>query len=149
MKLFAYAIRDILTDQYTQPLYAPNVQAAIRNLGIQINSGTQDDIIALHPQQFEAYHVGEYETDTGVFTPKEKERISHLGSLKRADSAEKQQLAALRTEAIDLNNRIGQSNTRAQRLEAEIHRLQAANNELTMQVQEKTEYIQELQATPN
>lgn len=144
MKLIAVALRDILTDQYSQPIYAPNKQAAIRNLGIQVNSGNAEDLISMHPEQFEAYLIAEYDTDTGQMTPVDKERISHLGSLRRPQSAEKQHLEALRLEAIDLNQKLAQANANAARWNAEHNRL---TTELNATQQENTNIAEELNRT--
>lgn len=66
MKLQIIALRDIKANVYGQPMFVPNIGAAIRNFGDQVqdpNSGP----LHKHPEDFELWHLGEYDDNDGSF----------------------------------------------------------------------------------
>lgn len=75
MKIQIYAVRDRATDQYGNPFYTLAHGQAIRGFTDQVN-GKENNELAHHPEDFDLYHLGEYETETGHFTTKDPEMIA-------------------------------------------------------------------------
>lgn len=67
MKMEIFAIRDRATDQYGNPMFFVNRGQAIRSFSDEINNNTDNNMLAKHSDDFDLYHMGQYETDTGVF----------------------------------------------------------------------------------
>lgn len=73
MKLFLYALRDSKTDQFGNPMAMQAKGQAIRSVADEINRKDPQNLLSTHPQDFELYELGTYDTDTGVYdthTPK-------------------------------------------------------------------------------
>jgi hypothetical protein len=77
------AIRDIKADVYGNPIFAQSVGGAIRSFGDEANKNDGNPI-ALHPDDFELYLLGEFDQDTAVFHIYDtKQRVSHASEFKR------------------------------------------------------------------
>lgn len=73
VKLKIYAIRDRATDQYGTPMFLLAVGQAIRSFTDEINKQDAQNQLYMHPDDFDLYELGEYETNTGKFETKEPE----------------------------------------------------------------------------
>lgn len=74
MKFRIFAVRDIATDQYANPMFFMTKGQAIRAFTDEVNRDDKDNMLAKHPTDFELYELGEYDGDTGLFetnTPKQ------------------------------------------------------------------------------
>lgn len=68
MKMQIVATRDIVANLYGQPMFVPTLGQAIRSFGDGCqNTGDANNILAKHPQDFELWHLGEYDDETGRF----------------------------------------------------------------------------------
>jgi hypothetical protein len=69
MKLQIFAVRDRATAQYGNPMFLMNTGHAIRSFADQINKRGQpgENLLNEHPEDFDLYNLGYYETDTGIF----------------------------------------------------------------------------------
>lgn len=68
MKLQIFSVRDIKISSFNQPNFAPSIGAAIRAFADEVNRKDDNNILNRHPEDFEMYHLGEFDTDTGVFS---------------------------------------------------------------------------------
>lgn len=83
MKLFCLSVRDVKADSFGQPFFSTSIGQAVRSFGDEINRAAQDNILYLHPDDFELFHLGMFDTDNGQFellgSPEQK---AHGSSLK-------------------------------------------------------------------
>lgn len=73
MKMKIYAVRDRATDQYGTPMFFVASGQAMRSFTDEINRAEKDNQLYQHPDDFDLYELGEYETNTGKFETKEPE----------------------------------------------------------------------------
>jgi len=67
MKMKIYAVRDNATEQYGNAMFMVGHGQAIRSFTDEINNKANDNMLNKHPADFDLYHLGEYDTDTGEF----------------------------------------------------------------------------------
>lgn len=65
MRLKVFAVRDAATDQYGTPMFLMSSGQAIRSFGDEVNRAEKDNQLYTHPDDFELFELGEYETDSG------------------------------------------------------------------------------------
>lgn len=63
-----YTIRDIIANSYTIPVAYPNDATAKRHF--EIMKEDTNSMMGARPQDYELYFSGEYNMETGEFTPK-------------------------------------------------------------------------------
>ena len=84
MKLYVIAIRDIKANDFGPPATVPHLGSAIRNFEDQCTGVVQGDpTIKNHPEDFELYQIGWYESNTGEMT-NEKTQLSAGSNYTRA-----------------------------------------------------------------
>lgn len=84
MHLFVFSVRDSKANSFGQPFFSTSLGQAERSFGDEINRAAQDNILYLHPDDFELYQLGSFETDTGSFVLLEKpQQVAHGSSMKR------------------------------------------------------------------
>lgn len=69
MKLQVLATRDIVANVYGQPMFVPHIGMAIRSFGDECKRKEPGNVLAQHPEDFELWHLGEYDDETGALTP--------------------------------------------------------------------------------
>jgi hypothetical protein len=67
MKLKMFCIRDRATDSYGNPMFLVSAGQAIRSFTDELNRQASDNQLYAHPDDFDLYHLGEYDTLTGTF----------------------------------------------------------------------------------
>lgn len=67
MKLYIFAVRDSKSSQFGTPMFLQSEGIAVRSLGDEVNKGNSDSIVAQHPEDFELFHLGEWDTDSAQF----------------------------------------------------------------------------------
>lgn len=68
MILRIFCVRDRATDQFGNPMFLVNSGQAIRSFADEINAKTRDNnMLASHPEDFDLYECGEFNTDDGLF----------------------------------------------------------------------------------
>lgn len=72
MKLVILAIYDRQLDAFMTPFFAQSVNAGIRSFGDLINSNPQEMEAARHPDDYDLYHLGEFDSDKGTLTMVDK-----------------------------------------------------------------------------
>jgi hypothetical protein len=68
VNLKMYAIRDRATDAFGNPMYLVSDGQAIRSFTDEVNRSASDNQLYQHPDDFDLYFLGEYETSTAEFT---------------------------------------------------------------------------------
>lgn len=69
MLLKAYSIRDGKAQFYHTPYYKAHEGEAVRDFQQVVND--EKSTVSKFPEDFDLFHVGEYQTDTGLFSPLE------------------------------------------------------------------------------
>ena len=67
MKLQIFAVRDRKTDQFANPMFLISKGHAVRHFADEINRKDENNILWKHPEDFELYELGSYNTETGIF----------------------------------------------------------------------------------
>jgi len=67
MKMAVLAVRDIKTDQFSNPMFTPSIGSGQRAFTDAVNNQDKDNQLYLHPEDFELYELGTYDTQTGLF----------------------------------------------------------------------------------
>lgn len=67
MKIQVFALRDLKSNQFGSPLFLQNVQVCLRSLSDEVNSGDSSSLVRQHPEDFELYHLGEWDPQTARF----------------------------------------------------------------------------------
>lgn len=60
-------LRDIKANYYLPPMFAPNLGVALRQLTDAINANEKQFDWQKHPEDFELYEFGEWDSDTCAF----------------------------------------------------------------------------------
>lgn len=63
-------VRDAKVDAFTRPVFVPHVGYAVRSFGDEV-ARKQDATngLAMHPEDYELFLVGEFDESNGVITP--------------------------------------------------------------------------------
>lgn len=76
------AIRDRAVDAFGVPIFVPAVGAAVRSFSDEINR--PESPYAVHPEDYDLFHLGEYDAAAGAIRPYDKPRQVAIGKdLKR------------------------------------------------------------------
>ena len=67
MKMQIMCVRDIKVGAYGTPFYCPTLGAGERSFNDAINNPNKDSDISKHPTDFELYHLGIYDDESGEF----------------------------------------------------------------------------------
>jgi len=76
MKMFIYCVRDRATDQYGTPMFLISNGQAIRSFSDEVNRAEKENSLYQHPDDYDLYLMGAYETQTGMFETKTPEMIA-------------------------------------------------------------------------
>lgn len=63
--LHMLAVRDRVSDSFQNLLCVPNIPAAIRAFSSEVNRASADNLLYMHADDMELYHLGEFDQDTG------------------------------------------------------------------------------------
>lgn len=69
MKMQIIATRDIVANVFGQPVQTPHIGQAIRSFGDECRRKVEGNVLAAHPEDFELWHIGEYDDNTGSIDP--------------------------------------------------------------------------------
>lgn len=81
MKLQIVCLRDIKTEAHTTPQFVPHIESWRRALSDAINKPDQQTAqldFVKHPEDFEAYHLGEWDDNTASFDTGENDESEHF-----------------------------------------------------------------------
>lgn len=82
MKLFIVGLLDVKLGAYLPPMAVQSLGLAERSLSDEVNSGSKSDV-AQHPEDFQLFSFGEFDTDSGVLSPNTvPSLVAHAAQLK-------------------------------------------------------------------
>lgn len=84
MKLKLFAVRDRATDQFGTPMFLITTGQAIRGFSDEINRADRENQLNQHPEDFDLYELGEWESSTGKFEIGEIRQIAIGKDLKQS-----------------------------------------------------------------
>lgn len=67
MKLFVLSVRDIKADSFGRPFFTTSLGEAVRSFSDEVNRAAEDNLLYKHPDDFELFHLGMFDTDDGTF----------------------------------------------------------------------------------
>lgn len=67
MRLFVLSVRDAKANSFGQPFFSTSLGQAERSFSDEVNRAAQDNILYLHPDDFELFHLGFFDTDSAEF----------------------------------------------------------------------------------
>lgn len=75
MRLAVLAIRDRAANAFDRPMFFTSLGAAIRAFGDEINRKHDNNSMNKHPEDYDLYHLGEYNDEDAQFAqlPKPKQ----------------------------------------------------------------------------
>ena len=76
MKLQIFAVRDRATVQFGNPMFLVTSLQAIRSFADEINNKDTNNLLNKHPDDYDLYNLGTYDTDTGTFETHTPQQIS-------------------------------------------------------------------------
>lgn len=63
------SVYDTASRLFGQPFFVPALAAAIRSVGDETNRAAADNPLYQHPDDFQLFHVGDFDDCNGLFTP--------------------------------------------------------------------------------
>lgn len=78
------SVRDRAADGYGRPIFVPALGQAIRSFQDELNRQAPDNEMNRHPDDFDLYHIGEYDDATGEIKPMPPKQIAIGKQLKGA-----------------------------------------------------------------
>lgn len=76
MKQLVFSVRDRASDSFGPPMFMIARGQAIRNFGDAINQQDKDNPLYQHPEDFDLYELGRFDTNTGFFETGTPEMIA-------------------------------------------------------------------------
>lgn len=67
MKMCVVAVRDSAVGAFNRPFYAPAIGVAVRSFSDEVNRKAADNIMSAHPEDFELWHLSDFEEESGRF----------------------------------------------------------------------------------
>jgi hypothetical protein len=68
MKMQIFAVRDMKTEQFGNPMFLMTKGHALRSFTDEVNRKDEQNMLNKHPEDFVLYHLGDYDTESGEFT---------------------------------------------------------------------------------
>lgn len=66
---YVVAVFDRAAQTYATPFHVPALGLAVRSFTDEVNRSAQDNPLNHHPQDFDLYHLCNFDDSAGVFTP--------------------------------------------------------------------------------
>lgn len=67
MKLYVFCVKDRATDAYGTPMFLQAAGQATRSFTDEVNRAGEDNQLFKHPDDFDLYELGVFDTDDGSF----------------------------------------------------------------------------------
>lgn len=83
MKFKIYAVRDQKTDMYSQPFFLMSDGQAMRAFGDDVNRQAEDNPLFKHPEDYELFALGEWESETAEFSTHTPRSITAAATMKQ------------------------------------------------------------------
>jgi hypothetical protein len=68
MKMQIISVKDRVADAYGRPFYTQSIGTAIRSFSDEINRDAADNQMFAHPDDYDLYHLGEFDDATAEFS---------------------------------------------------------------------------------
>jgi len=68
MRLFVVSVLDVAAQAYGRPAFVQALGAATRSFVDEVNRSSADNVMFNHPQDFQLFHLGEFDDSNGRFT---------------------------------------------------------------------------------
>jgi len=72
MILSVFCVRDRATDQFGTPMFLVSTGQAIRSFGDEVNRADKDNQLFRHPEDFDLYLFGTFDSSSGEFVIEKK-----------------------------------------------------------------------------
>lgn len=72
--LHMLAVRDRVADHFQNPFFTPNIPAALRAFGDEVNRDDPSNFLNRHAEDYELFCIGEFHPDTGVIVMLDRPR---------------------------------------------------------------------------
>ena len=69
MKMAIFCVHDRATQVFGTPMFLLSKGQAIRSFSDEVNRAAEDNQLYRHPDDFDLYELGDWETETGEFFP--------------------------------------------------------------------------------
>jgi len=69
MKLQAFSVYDRVGEGFGRPMFGQSIGAVVRSFRDEVNRSAEDNPYFKHPDDYELVHIGEFDDETGHFTP--------------------------------------------------------------------------------
>ena len=69
MKLNAYAIYDLVAQNFNRPYFLKTDAQATRSFSDEVNRPSEDNSLYKHPNDYQLFRLGEFDDDTGLIVP--------------------------------------------------------------------------------
>lgn len=76
MKLQVFVVKDRASDQYGNPMFLISSGQAIRSFTDEVNSAREDNMMYKHPDDFDLFFLGVYDTNTAMFETANPEQVA-------------------------------------------------------------------------
>lgn len=84
MLINIYTIYDQQAQTYARPMFFPNDATAKRAVGDEVNRHAPDNSLAMHPDDYQLYHLGTFNDDTGELKPNDRPTlVAHCKQLSK------------------------------------------------------------------
>lgn len=67
MKMYVFCVKDRAVDAFGNPMYAVAPGQALRSFTDEVNRAAEDNQLYRHPDDFDLYELGLFDTQLGVF----------------------------------------------------------------------------------
>lgn len=68
MMLNIFCVRDTKTAMYGTPMFLVSPGQALRSVSDEVNKGEATSLLFQHPEDFELFHLGSFDSSTAVFS---------------------------------------------------------------------------------
>lgn len=81
MKLLMFAVKDRATEMFGNPMFLVSAGQAMRSFSDEVNRADPQNQLHAHPEDFDLYALGEFDTNTGDFQVGRPEKIAEARNL--------------------------------------------------------------------
>lgn len=76
MRYKIVSVRDRAIDTFGQPVFVASLGGAIRSFGDEIKRVDPNNNMNKHPEDYDLFHIGEYDDETAEFFPQRPTQIA-------------------------------------------------------------------------
>lgn len=79
MRYVVIAVRDRAADVFGQPSFVQSIGVGMRSFSDAVNSRDEKSPLTMHPEDFDLYHLADYDDNTGKFSAVDPPRMISVG----------------------------------------------------------------------